>query len=123
MHEPISYARFPTVSTELLRRTVVLPASKILCCGAILRCIKTSSAGSPGEAMRSLPKFDLFFGRYGEQDATWIETVDGLGNAADRMNKLAREKPGAYFVFHSSTHQVLGSVDTTPKSGTKSEVA
>jgi hypothetical protein len=76
-----------------------------------------------GVAMKILPKFDLFSGQYGEPGALWIETVEGLGNASTRMHELAKERPGPYFVFHASTRQVLGSIDTTPKSGTKSEVA
>lgn len=73
--------------------------------------------------MRTVPSFDLFYGQYGQEDAAWIETIEGLGNAADRMLQLANEKPGPYFLFHAPSHQLLGSVDTTPKAKSKWEVA
>ena len=73
--------------------------------------------------MKLFPKFEIFSGRFGEEDALWIETVEGLGNASDRMHALAKEKPGPYFVFHVISHQVLGSVDTTPRGESKWGVA
>lgn len=89
----------------------------------ILQLQNLQCAAGSGEVMRNIPKFDLFRGQYGEPDATWIETVEGLGSAAERMQQLAKEKPGPYFIFHAISRQVLGSVDTTQKSGTNSEVA
>jgi hypothetical protein len=69
----------------------------------------------------SIPKFDIFAGRPNESDVAWIETVEGLGAACERMKALAARKPGPYFVFHALSHQVLGAVDTSRKSS--SEVA
>jgi hypothetical protein len=57
------------------------------------------------------PTYDIFCGHV-DKDAVWIETVDGLGAATDRMKQLAEEKPGPYFVFCTETHKVLASIHT-----------
>ena len=44
--------------------------------------------------------FDIFSGHLGE-DALWLEAVEGLSNARERMQKIAEQTPGAYFVFSS----------------------
>ena len=50
--------------------------------------------------------FDLFVGPP-DRDAAWLESVVGLEKARERINQLAAEKPGEYFVFHSRSHTVL----------------
>jgi hypothetical protein len=59
-----------------------------------------------------VPKYDIFSGR-DHQDALWVEAVDGLGDACDRMKELAAKSPGAYFVFSADAGRVLASVDTS----------
>ena len=76
-----------------------------------------------GLCMPLLPRFEIFFGQFPEKDATWIESVEGLGQAADRMHELAKEKPGPYFVFHMVSHQILAVVDTTPRAKPKAGTA
>jgi hypothetical protein len=68
-----------------------------------------------------VPTFEIFRGLYLESDALWIECVEGLATAVERMKEIAAEKPGPYFVFDAKSHQVLATINTTPKS--KSEVA
>lgn len=71
-----------------------------------------------------VPTFDIFSGHYGEKDAMWIEAIEGLANASKRMHVLAVAEPGPYFVFHSVSHQVLDSVNTTSAARkSKSDVA
>lgn len=53
-----------------------------------------------------VPSFDIFVGE-SDSDAKWLETVEGLGAAVDRMDSIALEKPGLYFVFNRSTHEIL----------------
>ncbi len=60
----------------------------------------------------SVPEYDLFSGIF-DKNAMWLEAVEGLGNAFERMKDLASEAPGSYFVFCTRTHQVLASVDTS----------
>src|SRR5262249_5985084 len=75
-----------------------------------------------GGAM-GVPKFDIFHGQYGKTDAVWVEAVEGLASACQRMYALATERPGPYFVFCTVSHEVLDSMDTTPLAQAKSNVA
>jgi len=65
------------------------------------------------------PILDIFRGYFGSKDAMWVEAIEGLGNAVDRMHVFAAEKPDAYFVFDAHTHKVLAVTDTTPKLASK----
>jgi hypothetical protein len=60
----------------------------------------------------SVPKFDIFRGALGSTDLLWIEAVEGLGAAKQRMDEIAREQPGRYFVFYSHERTVLASTNT-----------
>jgi hypothetical protein len=61
----------------------------------------------------SEPYFDIFSGaRYSGKEMKWIEAVPGLTNARERMEKLAAEKPGRYFLFSVSTDTILAKIDT-----------
>ena len=62
-----------------------------------------------------LPTFDVFQGHYRDKDAECLETVEGLGNARQRMKQIATENPGAYFVFSKHDRLVLDIVDTTKR--------
>lgn len=57
--------------------------------------------------------FDIFRGRYPNPDVKWIEAVDGLPAAKERMDEIAAEKPGPYFVFNVFEHLLMASTDTT----------
>jgi len=61
--------------------------------------------------MASFPRCDIFSGDPGA-DARWIESTDGLANAKKRMQELAAEKPGKYFILYSATHMVVASIET-----------
>jgi hypothetical protein len=58
--------------------------------------------------------FDIFSGVF-EQDAMWIEAVQGLDHATKRMEEIVSAKPGEYFVFCSATHAVVASTDGSGK--------
>jgi hypothetical protein len=64
-----------------------------------------------GRKQMSEPKFDIFSGEL-DKNALWIETVEGLSNARERMEKMASEKPGRYFIFSASSHAVLAQTET-----------
>jgi len=55
--------------------------------------------------------FDIFAGS-SDADALWVEAVEGLSNARERMEQIAAEKPGRYFVFCSRDHTILAQVET-----------
>ena len=62
------------------------------------------------------PMFDIFCGRSPEdRNVRWLEAVEGLENACERMHILAAGKPGTYFVMCLADKEVLAFVDTTPK--------
>ena len=44
--------------------------------------------------------YDLFKGTP-QENALWLETLEGLRPAIDRMNRLALTKPDDYFLFHT----------------------
>jgi hypothetical protein len=65
----------------------------------------------------NIPKYDIFSGK-DYKDAVWLESVEGLGNASDRMREIARATPGAYFVFSKETRKILASIDTLTMNST-----
>jgi len=58
------------------------------------------------------PTFDIFRGAP-DKDAIWLEAVESLGIAFDRMKELATESPGPYFVFDTKSHKTLAFINTT----------
>jgi hypothetical protein len=43
-------------------------------------------------------KFDVFSVAI-NNDARWLECVEGLANARERLEQIAAENPGQYFLF------------------------
>ena len=54
--------------------------------------------------------FDIFSGT--PKNGMWIEAVDGLPNARERLQQIAGEKPGQYFLFCTSTHTAFSEIET-----------
>ena len=61
------------------------------------------------------PRFDIFSGT--DNDAQWIEVVEGLDSAFRRMEFYAAKSPGKYFVFNCSEHTIAETIDTSPSGG------
>jgi hypothetical protein len=59
-----------------------------------------------------VPRFDIFSGT--ENNAQWIEVVEGLDAAFRRMEFYAAKCPGKYFVFNCSEHCIADAIDTSP---------
>ena len=57
------------------------------------------------------PTFDIFKGTT-DRDAMWLDAVEGLSSARQRMEQLATDKPGQYFVYAASSRAVLARIDT-----------
>ena len=57
-------------------------------------------------------RFDIFSGSP-DKDAMWLEAVSGLSKARARMEELAQQVPGRYFVFSIHGHSLLATIDTT----------
>lgn len=58
--------------------------------------------------------FDIFSG-FPNDNPVWLETVDGLSDARVRMNQIASQKPGRYFIFCIGTHSPVAKMDTLAK--------
>jgi len=61
-----------------------------------------------------VPLFDIFSG-VPDKNAVWIETVAGLSNARARMEAIAAQEPGHYFVFSPRDHTILAKTETQTK--------
>lgn len=61
--------------------------------------------------MAQMSTFHILSGSV-DKDALWLETIEGLANATRRMNEIAAESPGKYFVFCDFSHTVLALTDT-----------
>lgn len=59
-----------------------------------------------------MPAFEIFRGHYRDKSAVWLEAVESLAAARARMEKIAAEAPGHYFVFSVHDRLVLAVVDT-----------
>ena len=59
-----------------------------------------------------VPTFHIFSG-FRDKDALWLDSVEGLAAANEKMKQLGAEKPGPYFIFSTDTHKVLASIDTS----------
>ena len=55
--------------------------------------------------------FDIFSGAP-EENGLWVEAIEGLSSAHQRMGQIATEKPGKYFLFSSTDQSILTRVDT-----------
>ena len=64
----------------------------------------------------SEPTYQIFSGCYShDRDVLWLESVVGLADAQERMQTLAAQKPGPYFVFCTHSHAVLAIIDTAAR--------
>jgi hypothetical protein len=55
--------------------------------------------------------FDIFSGEL-EKDARWLEAVQGFDSAKERMQQIASERPGKYFIFCVANRSVLERTET-----------
>lgn len=69
-----------------------------------------------------VPTYDIFSGS-GYTDAKWLEAVEGLAAATERMKHLAEQMPGPYFVFSTDAKAILASVNTTKPRDRKERAA
>jgi len=58
-------------------------------------------------------QYGIFSGSFGEDDVTWLESVEGFDAAYDRMKQIGTERPGKYFLFSRDARKALASIDTT----------
>lgn len=58
------------------------------------------------------PHYEIFSG-HNHKDAVWLEAIEGLGHACERMRTTATEVPGPYFVLCRKAQRVLSVTDTS----------
>jgi hypothetical protein len=55
--------------------------------------------------------FDIFSG-VPDKTPVWMEAVQGLSNARERMEEIAEKAPGQYFVFSTGSQSVIVRTET-----------
>jgi len=60
----------------------------------------------------SEPTFDIFSGS-SDKDAVWLECVDGLSEARQRLEYITAVRPGAYFLYDHASRSVIAKSGTT----------
>lgn len=83
-----------------------------LAVGLARKNVGWNTAGDPPS---SVPKFDIFEGAP-DRDAMWVCVVQGLANAKERMEQIAAQKPGRYFIFYGAERRILAQTETFAKS-------
>jgi hypothetical protein len=58
------------------------------------------------------PTFDIFSGTP-DRDAVWLECVDGLSEARQRLDYIGTVRPGAYFLYDHASRSVIAKSGTT----------
>ena len=71
-----------------------------------------SDADEKTDTVAAEPTFDIF--RRLRHGPELVETVSGIVGACDRMEQIAKEKPGVrYFVAETETQSVVAEIDAT----------
>jgi hypothetical protein len=60
----------------------------------------------------TVPQYDIFSGS-GQNDALWLECIEGLDAATERMHEIAAKQPGMYFVLNLRDRLVVAKTDTS----------
>jgi len=63
-----------------------------------------------------IPSYEIFSGHFGYTEVLWLESVEGLGSAFERMKEIAKASPGPYFLFCNRTHHKMAAIDTSADS-------
>lgn len=58
-------------------------------------------------------EYDIFLVVAPGTDAIWIDSVEGLEPASDRMRTLAAQTPGRYYLLCRRTEKILNFIDTS----------
>ena len=56
--------------------------------------------------------FDIFQSPCNKNDVVWLECIEGLDAATERMYETAIHRPGIYFVLNLRDHLVVAKTDT-----------
>ena len=56
--------------------------------------------------------FDIFQGSGNKNDVQWLECIEGLDAARDRMYEIAAQRPGMYYVLNLQARLLVAKTDT-----------
>jgi hypothetical protein len=73
--------------------------------------IRAPLSPKTGRSIVTIPRYHIFSGP--DDDAVWVEAVDALRKAHDRMKKLAAAFPGRFFIFCAQTSEIIASINTS----------
>ena len=59
-----------------------------------------------------IPSYEIFSGYFGYTEVLWLESVEGLGSAFERMKEIGKASPEPYFLFCNRTHQKMAAIYT-----------
>jgi hypothetical protein len=57
-------------------------------------------------------RFDIFSGTHRGDRALWIDSVNDLEAAKQRMLSIATGNPGKYFIFSTSENRIVVEIET-----------
>jgi len=56
--------------------------------------------------------FDIFQSSGNKNDVQWLECIEGLDAARDRMYEIAAQRPGMYYVLNLHARLLVAKADT-----------
>ena len=56
--------------------------------------------------------FDIFESSGSKNDVLWLECIEGLNAARDRMYEIAAKRPGMYYVLNLQARLLVAKTDT-----------
>jgi hypothetical protein len=57
-------------------------------------------------------RFDIFSGTQRGDSALWLDSVNDLEAAKQRMLSIATGNPGKYFIFSTSENRIVAEIET-----------
>lgn len=67
------------------------------------------------------PPFYIYSGAPGE-DAFWLETLEDLSSASERLDQIAAQKPGTYFIFSIQANAIVAWTNIPERPAVRSEL-
>ena len=86
-----------------------------------LKDLEKQALGPVHGSMECTLKFDIFSEAI-DENAFWLERVEGLENAKRRMGEIATKSPAKYFAFCDLSRTVVAQTDTSSTTVRLSEV-
>ena len=66
----------------------------------------------PSKVEVTMYTFDIFESSGSKNDVLWLECIEGLDAARDRMYEIAAHRPGMYYVLNLQARLLVAKTDT-----------